>query len=238
MSFEQSSDNQFSQSHAFQSENVENTTPYPMQSSLTCSSTPRGLVSLGVLGSSNSGSEAGGRMLLQQPVDWIAAQSSPPEGQLHPDNHELCDHGELFCIHTQDAFGALQNTSSPASNCASPKEDWNNNDIHGNMNHQYIIESRMPAVVAPQVTEPPQPNTTQRRPHHGHHLVVASILNGNGKAQLPPHIQSPSEDRRHLQPNGSPYLQGHKYNQSTNLQSQQHSGATTSVQFDTGMYNM
>jgi hypothetical protein len=237
MSFEQSNNSQSSQPDSFRSSNVEDTTQYSMQSSPTRPRAPRDLVSRGILGSLNNGSESGEQML-QQPVDWIAAQISLPTGKPHPDKHELCSHEDLFCVHAPNAFGASENNSTPAGSFLSTKEEPNNGDSRVYIHRQPTIKNHPPAIVTPQVSEPLQPNLARRRQHQAHHLVVPGTLNGNGEAQLPPHIQTSSSHLRHMQQNGSPHFQGHGYTQSTDIQLQKHSGAGTSVQFDPGMYNM
>jgi hypothetical protein len=176
--------------------------------------------------------------MFQQPVNWIVAHSSPPSGKPHPDNHELCRHEELFCVHAPDGLEASRNNSRSASNCVSLKDERKNSDIHVQKGHQHTTENQMPAVVVSQVLEPLQSNTVQRLQHQTHHLTVPGIVNGNGKTQLHLHIQPLSEDRRYMKPNGSPYFQGHGYIQSTDFQSQPPSKAGTSENFDPGMYNM
>jgi hypothetical protein len=237
MSFQQSDNSDCSQPDAFRSDNVEDTTKSSIQSSRTRPSAPQDSVSRGVFGSSNSGSESE-EWMLQQPVNWIVVHSSSPSGKPHPDNHELCRHGELFCVHAPDGLEASRNNSRSASNCVSSKDERKNSDIHVQKGHQHTTENQMPAIVVSQVLEPLQPNTVQRLQHQTHHPTVPGIVNGNGKAQLHLHIQPLSEDWRYMQPNGSPYFQGHGYIQSTEFQSQPPSKAGTSENFDPGMYNM
>jgi hypothetical protein len=236
MSFQQSDDSDFPQPDSLQSDNVGDTTKFSIQSSRTCPSAPQDLISRGVFRSSNNGSEFG-EWMLQKPVNWIVAHNNPPLRKPHTNNHELCRHKELFCMHAFDGFEASRNNFCSASNYISPKEERNDSKIHVHQGHQHTTENYMSAVVAPQVLKSLQPNTTQRLQHQTSRLAVPDIVNGNRNAQLHPHIQPPFEDRRYMQLNGSPCFQSHGYTQPTDLQSQPQSGDGTSVHVDPGMHN-